>query len=248
MKAILTYHSVDDSGSPISISEAAFRRHVSWLAEHGPRVVDVDELLRLPPGQSAVALTFDDAFVNFGEIVWPLLRAHGLTATLYVPTGHVGATNTWGGAVQAGIPTMRIMGWDALGRLSEEGVVLGSHTRSHAHLTRLPAAAVKDELERSSLEMRDRLGVRPAGLAYPYGSCDGAIAAQAARFYGHACTVDLRPLRAVEDPHQLPRLDAWYLKGEGMLEAWGTARLQLYLQARAAVRRCRSLLQSARIA
>ena len=32
MKAILTYHSIDESGSVISIPEATFRRHVAWLA------------------------------------------------------------------------------------------------------------------------------------------------------------------------------------------------------------------------
>ena len=31
MRAILTYHSIDDSGSPISIAPADFRRHLDWL-------------------------------------------------------------------------------------------------------------------------------------------------------------------------------------------------------------------------
>ena len=86
MRAILTYHSVDESGSPISIAPAAFRRHVAWLAAHGPRVVSVDELLRLPPTAAAVALTFDDAFVNFADLAWPLLREHRLPATVFVPS------------------------------------------------------------------------------------------------------------------------------------------------------------------
>ena len=33
MKAILTYHSVDETGSVISIDERAFRRHIEWLAK-----------------------------------------------------------------------------------------------------------------------------------------------------------------------------------------------------------------------
>ena len=33
MRAILTYHSVDETGSVISIDERTFRRHVAWLAK-----------------------------------------------------------------------------------------------------------------------------------------------------------------------------------------------------------------------
>ena len=32
MRAVLTYHSIDDSGSPISVRRDAFQRHVKWLA------------------------------------------------------------------------------------------------------------------------------------------------------------------------------------------------------------------------
>ena len=49
MKAILTYHSVDDSGSAVSVSPDAFRRHVRWLASERVRVVTVPQLPALPP-------------------------------------------------------------------------------------------------------------------------------------------------------------------------------------------------------
>src|ERR671914_537157 len=40
----------------------------------------------LPP--RAVLLTFDDAYDDFAEVAWPLLRHHGLPATLFVPTAY----------------------------------------------------------------------------------------------------------------------------------------------------------------
>ena len=55
MKAILTYHSVDDSGSAVSVSPDTFRRHVRWLASWRVRVVTVPELLALPPASDASA-------------------------------------------------------------------------------------------------------------------------------------------------------------------------------------------------
>lgn len=248
MRAILTYHSVDESGSPISIAPAAFRRHVAWLAAHGPRVVSVDELLRLPAGAAGVALTFDDAFVNFADVAWPLLREHGMPATVYVPTGHVGGTNAWGRRSDPGIPTLPLLGWDRLARLVEEGVELGSHTCTHPHLTRMDAVHVMAELEDSATRLRTLLACNPSGLAYPYGSYNAAVMAAAAKLYDHAVTVDLRPLGPDEDRFALPRIDMYYLRDRGMLEAWDTGRLRLYLKARAGVRRCRTLLHTVRSA
>src|SRR5690606_21388666 len=95
MKAILTYHSVDPSASPISIDEAAFRAHVRWLASGRVRVVGLDELIALPPDTDAVSLTFDDAFENFATTAWPVLRDHGLPVTLFVVAGFAGRSNTW---------------------------------------------------------------------------------------------------------------------------------------------------------
>ena len=50
MRAILTYHSIDDSGSPISVSPAAFRRQLEWLVAERVRVVPLSELSHLPVG------------------------------------------------------------------------------------------------------------------------------------------------------------------------------------------------------
>jgi len=242
VRAILTYHSVDDSGSPISIPEAVFRRHIQWLAAHGPPVVTVAQLLLTDRRTSAVALTFDDAFGNFAELAWPILRDHGMTATLYVPTARVGATNAWHGRAAPGIPTLPLLGWDALARLLEEGAVLGSHTCTHRRLTRLSVPELRDELEQSQAALWQHLGTHATGLAYPFGACNADVTEAAARLYQHAVTVELRPLGGAEDPHRLPRIDMYYLRDNPLLEAWGTRRLRLYLGARAGVRRCRSLL------
>jgi peptidoglycan/xylan/chitin deacetylase (PgdA/CDA1 family) len=244
MKAILTYHSIDDSGSPISVDLATFRRQIEWLARSGPRVVGVDELLRLGADDTAVAITFDDGFVNFMTDAWPVLRHHALPATLYVPVDHVHGTNEWS-AGDAGIPTLPLLAWAQLEQLAAEGVRIGSHTCTHPHLTRVDMPRLQDELERSAGTLKERLGVRAAGLAYPFGDVDDRVARTAAAFYGHACTTQLRALHDDDDPHHLPRLDAYYLRTGAWLEAWGSTRLRVYLRARAGARECRGMVASA---
>src|SRR5687767_3782391 len=109
MRAILTYHSIDSSGSPISVDASTFRRQVEWLAAGWVRVVALEDLLDQPSDVDAVSLTFDDAFENFGTIASPLLEEHGLPSTVFVVTDRAGQTNQWDAAPQRGIPTLPLL-------------------------------------------------------------------------------------------------------------------------------------------
>ena len=241
MRAILTYHSVDASGSPISIDPGAFQRHASWLAVGSVQVMGVDELLAADPGIDAVALTFDDGFVNFATIAWPLLRDHGLPATLCVVSDRTGTDNRWNGS-HAGIPDLPLLDWTAIGHLVEDGVTVASHTRSHRRLPQLEAASLEDELGGSADRIEAELGTRPQGLAYPYGSVDDRTAAVAAQVYHWACTTELRPLRPEEPRCLLPRLDMYYFRERGRLEQWGSRLFRKRIWLRANARRLRQKL------
>jgi peptidoglycan/xylan/chitin deacetylase (PgdA/CDA1 family) len=242
MRAILTYHSLDDSGSPISVPPEVFRRQVAWLGSGRVRVVPLAELPQLPPESDAVALTFDDAFENFVAVAAPLLAEWQLPVTLFVVPDQVGKDNAWGGVRDPRVPTLPLADWTALGRLAEGGVTLGAHTRTHPHLTRLADAALAEELGGAQESIRRETGQAAAEVAYPYGDGDERVFAAAAEWYRLGVTTELRGLAAADDPLALPRLDMFYLRQPGRLEAWGSARFagRLWLQAQA--RRLRSTL------
>lgn len=241
MRAILTYHSVDASGSPISIDPGAFQRHASWLADGPVQVMDVDELLATDPGVDAVAVTFDDGFVNFATLAWPLLRDLGLPATLGVVTDRTGTDNRWNGR-QPSIPELPLLDWTAIGQLAEEGVTIASHTRSHRPLAGLEHTSLEDELRGSAERIEAELGTQPRGLVYPYGSVDDRTAAAAGQVYDWACTTELRPLRREEPRCLLPRLDMYYFRERGRLEQWGSGLFQKRIWLRANARRLRQKL------
>jgi peptidoglycan/xylan/chitin deacetylase (PgdA/CDA1 family) len=230
---------VDASGSPISIDEAAFRRHAAFLASGSVRVVALEELLRLDARASAVAITFDDGFVNFGDVAWPLLREHAIPVTLFVVSAFAGATNDWGARPEAGIPSLPLLDWDRLARLAEDGVALGAHSRTHPDLRRLTDDALSAELAGSADDIAAHTGTRPALFAYPYGRLDTRVVAAVARAYSMACTTELRPLAAGDDPLRLPRLDAFYLRAPGRLEAWDTPAFALHMRLRSLARTVR---------
>jgi peptidoglycan/xylan/chitin deacetylase (PgdA/CDA1 family) len=95
--AVLTYHRVGSPGDApwlhpglISATPQAFAEQMKFLSAHY-RVVSMDQVLEarhgrcsLPP--RSVLLTFDDAYADFAEHAWPVLRGFGLPVTLFVPT------------------------------------------------------------------------------------------------------------------------------------------------------------------
>jgi peptidoglycan/xylan/chitin deacetylase (PgdA/CDA1 family) len=244
MRAILTYHSIDESGSPISMSEPVFRAQIAWLARAAVRVVSLDTLLRLPPDTDAVALTFDDAFVNFGDIAAPLLAEHGLPATLFVVTDAAGGTNRWKARVDRGIPELPLLNWESLGRLSEQGVVLGAHTRTHPDLARTSRDQLHDEIAGSAERIELETGTVPSAFAYPYGSVTDAAVSLVATRFTWGCTTEMRSVTTKEARALLPRLDMFYLRSPGQLERWGTIGFRLHLSLRAGGRLVRRRLRS----
>jgi peptidoglycan/xylan/chitin deacetylase (PgdA/CDA1 family) len=239
VRAIVTYHSVDPSGSVISVAPEAFRAHVTWLAASGVRVTSVGELLALPPDANAVALTFDDAVANFATEAWPALRAAGLTATLFVVTDYAGRANDWGTRGHR-IPRLDLLSWEALGRLAGEGASIEAHSRTHPDLRTVDPARLADEMEGSAERLARELGRRPEGFAYPYGAHDERVTAQARRHWRWACTTALGALRGGEDAHRLPRLDAYYLRKPDGWAGWDTPAFRRRLRIRALARRARA--------
>ncbi|MCC6989200.1 MAG: polysaccharide deacetylase family protein [Acidobacteria bacterium] len=225
MRAILTYHSIDASGSPISVAPDAFARHVAWLA--GGRV-SVEPLAAIAQGDDCaadgrdrVAITFDDAFENFGTVAWPRLRASGLPATVFVVSGHAGGTNRWGGVASPGIPELPLLTWEALGACAAAGADIGAHSRTHPHLSRTSAAARLDELAGCRDTIAARLGVTPESFAYPYGDCDASVVRDTAAVFARACTTEYRQVGVSDSVHRLPRLDMFYFQGPAALDDWG---------------------------
>lgn len=246
MRVILTYHSIDRSGSPISVPPEAFDRHVRWLATSGVRVVPLAEL---PATEGdAVALTFDDGFTSVAQEAAPRLADHGLPATVFVVSGHAGGTNAWDRPVagaRPAVPEMPLLDWEQLGRLGDRGLTVAAHTRSHPRLSGLSAAAATDEILGGADEIERRLGIRPSTFAYPYGDVSATAADVARARFTCAVTTDMRALRPAEDPARLPRLDAWYFRNPARLEAWGSAGFHAHVRARALARRARGWLRRA---
>ena len=240
MRAVITYHSIDPSGSAISISETEFRRHMRWLASSGLPVVSLEALLTSPADSDAIALTFDDGFQSFGAVALPLLSEHSFPSTVFIVTGKVGGGNTWESGAASSFPVLPLLDWGGIARAVEAGVTLGSHGRTHRRLTALEPAELDNEVGGSLADFQRELGVSPAAFCYPYGDAASRERDAVARSYRLAVTTELRAVGPEEDRANVPRIDAYYLRAPGRLESFGTPAFERYLNVRRRGRRLRS--------
>lgn len=246
MRAILTYHSIDSSGSPISLSEETFRAHVRFFGSGRVAVVPLADLPSVPDEKDAIAITFDDGFLNFTSSAMPQLAHLGFTATVFVVSDAVGGSNAWGGKAARGIPTLPLMSWPDLERVRDAGFEIGAHSRNHPYLTRLSSAEVEDQTAGCVERIFSELGERPRRFAYPYGAVNDDVARVARDTFDHCVTTELRVVAPDDDRAMLPRVDAWYFRGAGALEAWGTPAFRRRLWIRAQGRRVRALVTAGR--
>lgn len=217
MRAILTYHAIDAARSPLALSEAELRKHLYWLASGKVQCVPLEWLPRVPAERDALALTFDDGYVDFADLAWPVFRHNDLPVTLFVVSGRAGGASDWGG----GTPVRPLLGWDALRKLVDKALLLGSHSRTHRDLTQLSDAELEDEVAGSAHEIEQRTGSRPKAFSYPFGRSDERVRAVVAQHYELAVGQRLGAIGLGDGLHDLPRLDAHHFRDPKPLAAWG---------------------------
>ncbi len=88
--AILTYHKVMQESDPLQADEPdarMFDQQMSWLAQNFqvlPLPDAVDRLRRGALPSRAVSVTFDDGYANNLDVALPIMKRHGIAATVFV--------------------------------------------------------------------------------------------------------------------------------------------------------------------
>ena len=240
---VLTYHSIDGSGSPVSIAPAEFRRHMHALAAAGWRTIGMDAFVHghrdggWPP--RSFVLTFDDGYVNLVDHALPAARDCGFHGTVFVAVDRAGGTMA-GPGEPSWTPTAPLLDWIGLRDLAGAGWSIASHGCSHRRLPALARGDVADELTRSKATIEDRIGAAVTALAYPYGAVTAEVERAAAEHYAAAFGTTLGYATPSSRATAFERIDAYYLQGRAVDQLDGV-QLRSYLALRRAGRALRSL-------
>jgi peptidoglycan/xylan/chitin deacetylase (PgdA/CDA1 family) len=217
---VLAYHAVSERWpADLSVTPERFASQLALVTARGYRGATLHQAVSAPPAEKTVVVTFDDGFRSVAALALPILRRHGLPATIFVPTDHVGTGEPmrWPGIEQwlGGEHEAELlpMGWDELAMLVDAGWEVGSHTRSHPRLTRIGDARLEDELRGSREACERQLSLPCRTLAYPYGDHDPRVVA-AARAAGYEAACTLPEGFRSDDVLRTPRVGVYHRDGE----------------------------------
>lgn len=242
MIPILTYHAIGDVQSPLYTPVGMFTAQISALAAAGYRSISLGEALtRLSGGgevaKRAIVLTFDDGYASVYDLAWPILRKHGFDATVFLVTGYVGKDNQWPSQPR-GVPAAPLMTWSNVNDLLEYGFAFEAHTCSHPPLSQLREGQIKDELALSKAELEKHTGIQSNTFAYPYGDSNESVRELVRQQFDGAVTTQLGIAGSLDDPFDLPRIDAFYLSPR-LIPLLDTGRFRAYLGLRQKLRSLR---------
>lgn len=182
---ILTYHYIANNPRPqdvqrnaLSVPPDKFEAEMQYLANNGYTPITLDTLYGIFNKQTTVpakpvVLTFDDGYIDFYTIAFPILRRFNFHAVSFIPTGLIG-----GGYY---------MNWDQIKEIASSGLVtFEGHTVTHANLPSLSFEAALKQLTDSKNVLQANTNYPVNFVAYPYGSSNGSIraAAQKAGYMG----------------------------------------------------------------
>ncbi len=211
---VLTYHSISDEPGPTSIPPAVFAEQMTAIIECGVTVLDLDQFLawrkgELEVSQPSLAITFDDAFQDYADAAYPVMARLGFPSCVFAPSAAVGSSENWYGANER---QRRLMDWATIKELSVGLASFGSHTRTHADLTKISGDALIREIADSKHELEDRLGKPVRHFAPPYGHSNKAARDEIARHYASSFGVTLGKAGRNAPIFDFPRIEMHYYR------------------------------------
>ena len=237
---IFAFHALDHGRDVCGLPPLVFRRGVERLRARGFRTVALDDVVdglrrggEVP--RRAVVITFDDGYRSVYDEAFPVLREHGMTATIFLTVGPPGSTSDR-------LPTLEgrpMLAWSEIREMQRAGLAVGAHTLTHPNLTRLSTARADTEMRTSKAIIEDRLGTAVTCFAYPSGRFDARSHALARALFASACSDALGFVGPRSDPWALERIDTYYLRGERRIGLVTSRWLPSYLRALDVPRRLR---------
>lgn len=239
MRAIITFHSIDDEPGPLSFPASGLRMLLEELAKSNIPVRPLDELLS--DSAAGVSLTFDDGLKSVYTNALPILAEYNVVGHIFVVTGKVGGNSNWEGK-KSWAPTFDVMKWEHLETAAGCGLRIEAHTHHHPDLRAMNAEQILEEMARADDEIAARIGRKPEFFAYPFGHYNDVAQKIAKQRYRAALTTELAMLPSQLELSSIPRIDSHYLRTRVLASRLGSPVGQAYIGLRHLIRRARALL------
>lgn len=209
--SILLYHRFRPVASNFTtVTTENFEKQIIWLKERGFNFVKLSVIVdairegREPPAKS-IAITVDDGHVTQYESMFPILKKHQVTATLFIYTDGISAK-----------PMPNVISWDQLKEMTASGLVdIQAHSVTHPNFEQKRRSLSPDafrqfamtELQKSKAILEENLGQKISYFAWPYGAFDRSLGELAEKAgYEAAFGTDGAPVDLKSNRFSIPRL------------------------------------------
>ena len=145
-----------------------------------------------PKSEKKILLTIDDGFLSFYKNAWPYLKKNKIPFILFISTETVGKNG--------------YMTWKEIKEIEkEEFAFLGNHSHSHEYLINYNFKDFKNDIDKSIIIFKNKLGYNPIFFSYPFGEYSleqkNYISKKFNYAFGqHSGVIDLN-----KDKYELPR-------------------------------------------
>jgi len=166
---IFMYHKFGVSKYPsTNINLEQFNSHLNEFSKSKYNFKSINYIIDIiiNDGQlpdNTIGISVDDADKSFLINAWPLFKEKEIPITLFVNTSVIINGNK------------NYLNWDEIRQLKLEGVTIGAHSHSHAHMPNLSIEKIREEIEESNKIFLKELGEIPTLFAYPYGETNNKI-------------------------------------------------------------------------
>lgn len=173
---VLTYHNIrippKGTGMPgLYVTPRMFRFQMRYLKLAGFKVVSFRDILSFLRGEShdkkLIAITFDDGFQDFYDNAYPVMKMYNYPSTVFLVSDLVGKENIWD--YEKLKDRKQLLDWDRILELKNEGVIFGSHSKTHPTLSALSEKELEKEMVGSKTAIEARLKSPVEFFCYPYG-------------------------------------------------------------------------------
>jgi len=179
---ILLYHHIANSKNPNSyyVSPEIFEKQMRWLKENGYHVISFDKLYEaitnkgtLP--EKPVIISFDDSLLDQYKNAYPVLQKYNYSATFFVKLNNI---------------SNAALSWDKIKEMSDDGMIIGSHSVNHDNMTSMDEVTMNYELLQSKKEIEKHTGKQVKYFSYSGGaySAETIAAVKKAGYLAAVCT------------------------------------------------------------
>ena len=225
---VLMYHHINfHKGDMVTVTPDVFEGQMRHLAHAGYRTLKVGDILNLLEGKSvikekAVAVTFDDGWLDNYMFAYPILKRFGINATIFIVTDWVEKASETTFPVPGSVPKHAeskkliagneahkvMLSWKLIREMTRSDYVdFYSHTKSHPRCDQIPETDLISELAGSKEDIEERLKQPCPYLCWPKGKYNAA-AVKTARDVGYQAlfTTDPGIVKTGSDPLAIGRI------------------------------------------